>query len=262
MDSYRRQPQEGTPAESLQAPVRAAADDVGRLPRRLLPYPSSGDTSSSLAIPLLSPRGSRAQEAPAPNAVLTAAGPQAATIISEAASILDEEMAGGVLAARGARQTSRYTGSDSSSTVLRQMHDLIDNMAAIWPSLQGASTLWPGASEPAASAVEHEPLAELKPASALRPGQRATISMTLCNKESRSVRLVPAATDLLGSTGGRISSQLLEFVPREIRLEPREQKEMEIAATIPPETVPGCYSGMLVVSGVNYLRALIAITVI
>jgi hypothetical protein len=86
--------------------------------------------------------------------------------------------------------------------------------------------------------------------------------MTLCNEESRPVCLVPAATDLLGSAGGRIPSGLLEFELREIRLEPRERKALKIAAPIPTDAGPGCYSGILVVRGVDYLRALITIEVI
>ena len=259
MDSYYgRLP--GRPAERVQTATRTAAA-ADRMLRRLLPYPSAGDTLSSLAIPLRSPRGGRAPEVPAPIVAPEAAGPQAATMVSEAASILDEEMAKGVLAARGAKQTSRYGDADPSRTVVRQVHDVIDNIAAMWPSLQGASTAWPGALAPAAGGVEPS-LPELKPASAVRPGQRARISMTLCNKEAQAVRLTPMATDLLGCSGGRISSQLLEIVPREIRLEAGAQGEIQIAIAVPLECVPGSYVGLLVVGGVEDLRALIAITVL
>jgi hypothetical protein len=110
-------------------------------------------------------------------------------------------------------------------------------------------------------ATEADGLAELKPRATVQPGQRATISMTLCNSESRSVRLVPAATDLLGSRGGRIPCSLLEFTPSEITLEPQEQRDLAIATTVPVDTTPGCYSGLLVVRGLDYLRGLITIEV-
>ena len=259
MDSYSRRPPALTPAEAVQAPTRAAAD-ADRMLRRLLPYPSAGETLSSLAIPLRSPRGGSAPEIPSRIVAPEAAGSQAATAISEAASILDEEMAKGVLAARGAKQTSRYGDADPSRTVVRQVHDVIDNIAAMWPSLQGAPTAWPGASALSASGME-QPLPELKAASAVRPGQRARISMTLCNKEAHAVRLTPMATDLLGCGGGRISSQLVDIVPREIRLDAGAQEEIQIAIAVPLECAPGSYAGLLVVGGVDDLRALIAITV-
>jgi hypothetical protein len=184
----------------------------------------------------------------------------AATIVTEAAAILDEEMARGVLAARDATDSPRGRHSDHADLV-RQVHDVIDNLATAWPSLQGAASPWSNVSEAPACNVDDDPLPELKPASAVRPGQRAMISMLLCNKESRSVRLVPAATDLVGAGGGRIPSHLLEFVPREARLEAGQQQDAQIAVTIPRECAPDCYYGLLVVSGADALRAVIAITV-
>jgi hypothetical protein len=143
--------------------------------------------------------------------------------------------------------------------VLRQMHEFVDNLAALWPNLQGGTAKGPSTYQPAASAAG--PLAEVRPRAAVKPGERATISMTLRNSESRPVRLVPTATDLLGSRGGRIASSLLEFSPAEIALEPQEQKDLSISATVPVDAAPGCYSGLLVVRGLDYLRALIAIEV-
>ena len=85
--------------------------------------------------------------------------------------------------------------------------------------------------------------------------------MMLCNNEDRSVRLTPISTDLVSSTGGRISSRLFEFVPGEVRLDPGEQKEVQGRITIPVESALGCYLGLWVVTGVDYLRALITIEV-
>jgi len=73
---------------------------------------------------------------------------------------------------------------------------------------------------------------------------------------------VPAATDLLGSRGGRIAASLLECTPSEVELGPNEARNIVIAATVPADAAPGCYSGLLVVTGVDYLRALITIDVV
>jgi hypothetical protein len=236
--------------------TNAAVEKAGRVLRQLLPFPSSAD-ASSLLTPLMQggPQSMLAGEIP------PAAGQQAASIVSEAASILDEEMAKGVLAARGANQFPHYREAGQSGAVLRQVHDVIDNIARIWPSIQGASSQWPGASVAAANNGDEEALPHLKPASVLRPGQRGTISMMLCNKEDRPVRLMPTSTDLISSTGGRISSQLFEFVPEEVRLDPGQQHEMQGRIVVPVESALGCYVGLLVVTGVDYLRALITIEV-
>ena len=61
---------------------------------------------------------------------------EARSIVTQAASILDEEMAKGVLAAR----RSSYGGtsvSPAANPMVRQVHDLIDNVAAAWPGLPG-----------------------------------------------------------------------------------------------------------------------------
>jgi hypothetical protein len=259
LDSLYRRPPGGT-LPSGDAPL-GVADDAGRLLRRLIPYPGAADTLPSVAMTALSPGGNRTKEGAASSGLPPVDGRAAASIVSEAASILDEEMAKGVLAARNAGQGPRYGRSDSSAIWLRQLHDLVDNVADIWPSLQGTSRLQPALSQPAASGVAPDSLPELKPRSPARPGERAIIQMTLCNKESRSVRLVPVATDLLGSNGGRIACHLLQFAPSEIRLGRGEQRELEISTTVPREALPGCYAGLLVVTGVEYLRALITIEV-
>jgi len=105
-------------------------------------------------------------------------------------------------------------------------------------------------------------LAELRPQATVKPGQRATISMTLRNSENRAVQLTPAATDLLGSRGGRIACSLLECSPSSLTLQPQEQRDLTISTTVPAEAGPGCYSGLLVVRGLDYLRALITIEVV
>ncbi|MGH9143134.1 MAG: hypothetical protein ACRD2I_18535 [Vicinamibacterales bacterium] len=254
MESYRPQLLNRALLEHPQN-AGAALGSAALMLRRLIPFPSSGD---ALDMPLLSTLQSIMPASPATAALPLAGSQQAATVISEAAGILDEEMARGVLAARGVNRAPDRDVSDSSSTLLRQVHDLIDRAAEIWPMPQAPSSMT--ASESTTTSAEYGSLPVLAPASSVRPGERAVIAMTLRNEESRPVCLAPAATDLLGSAGGCICSKLLEFAA-EIRLEPGEQKEMTIAATIPIGTKSGCYSGILVVGGVDYLRALISIEV-
>jgi hypothetical protein len=234
--------------------------------RRLIPFPSAETVSPLALMPMPTPGRALsagpdgvAQSYPA-NATAGIVNDQAASIVSMAASVLDEEMARGVLAARAADVTAPYGRSDSNNPVLRQMHDFVNNLAALWPSLQQASAQPFAGSQPAAS--EPDPLAEVRPRATVKRGERATISMTLCNSESRRVHLVPAATDLLGSQGGQINGSRLEFTPSELDLDPRAQRELAIATTVPVDAVPGCYSGLLVVRGLDYLRALITIEVV
>ena len=232
--------------------------DAADFLRRLIPFPGA-EALSPLSLLRVSPHGGGALPDPVANVVPADVTRQASAIVSQAASVLDEEMARGVLAARQASSSSRTSAADPG-TLLRQVHDVVDQVATVWPSLQSVPGQRYGVSQAAAS--DMDPLAELRPPATVKAGQRATISMTVCNSESRSVHLVPAATDLLGSRGGRIACSLLEFTPAEFKLEPQDKKDVAIALIVPAETAPGCYSGLFVVRGVDYVRALITIEVV
>ena len=231
-------------------------NDAANFLRRLIPFPGT-EALSPLSLLRGPHQGGGALQDQAANVVPASVTQQASTIVSQAASILDEEMARGVLAAR---QSSQATPAPPDNLLLRQVHDVVNQVAAIWPTLQRIQGQRLDLSQPGASGVD--PLAELRSPRTVKPGQRATISMTVCNSESRPVRLVPVATDLLGSRGGRIACSLLEFTPIEFKLEPQEKKDVAIALIIPAETAPGCYSGLFVVRGVDYLRALITVEVV
>ena len=252
--------------------------------RRLIPFPGVADVLSPLAALPLTSVAERTSDSPAGAPLAQDPTRQAATIVSQAAAILDQEMANGVLAAHRAGPAARHPHLDAGHPVLRQVHELIDNLAGIWPQLHGThgqpvapsvmapstfapsafapSILSSAASSPSATTGDEDPLAELRPHTTVQAGQRATISMTLFNSEPGAVDLVPAATDLLGSRGGSLAAALLQFTPATCRLEPQAEVALEIRLTVPAHTAPGSYSGLLVVRGVDYLRALITIDVV
>lgn len=253
MDAYRRQAADSDSMANL-AGIRETVNDAGGVLRQLIPFPGA-DTLTSL--PLLSAAvPGTGLPAPVPVAV-PEVEQQAASIVSQAAAVLDEEMARGVLAARSAGPASARSAAADPS--LRQLQTLVDSLAAMWP----AGGLPEGLSAPyRQGSGAAEPLSDLRPQGTVRPGQRATILMTLSNSEGRPLRLVAAATDLLGSRGGRIAASQLQCSPSEVSLAAGEQRDITITTTVPAETMPGCYSGLLVVSGVDYLRAVITIDVV
>jgi hypothetical protein len=223
----------------------AVAGDLAAAVRRLLPVPQA----DVLPLPrLLDPAAVPSAAADTVTQLASGAGEQAASIVAQAASILDEEMAKGVLAAR--RASPKTSGApDAVQPALQQVHDLVDQLAALWTPA------------PAVQAPAGEAVAELRPAATVRPGQPATIAMLLCNRERVPVHLTPAVTDLLGSRGGRIPGTAIECSDRECTLAPDAQRELTIRLVVPPETAAGSYTGLLVVAGVDYLRALITIDV-
>ena len=254
MEYARRQPLVTTPETGADA-VGTAVENVGRTLRQLLPLPPS--VGPFPGVPSLPVGKDLVSQLPT---IVPTAGAQPAAIVSEAAAILDEEMAKGVLAARGARQTTGTYGADPGNAVLRQLHDIIDNVARLWP-MHGTPTS--ASQEPMGGRddARYEGVPHLRPPSPLRRGQRGTVSMLLSNKEDRPVQLTPMVTDLISTTGARIPSGVFEFVPNVIRLEPAAQMDVVGQLVIPADCATGCFAGLLVVSGVDYLRAIITIEV-
>lgn len=246
---------------------RAAQEIAGtatRAVRQLLPFPG-GDIA---ALPLMSPARTITARASNPSA---SAGTAAADIVSQAAAILDQEMANGLIAAQQAPAAApwRMAGAPAmapttvglpGADILQQVRDVIDNVARIWPTSGTDGAFTPAASIPTA-ASRAPSVVELKPPAPVRPGDQTTITMTIRNREDGPVSLAPAATPLLGSNGERIPVQLLDLGPTEMRLDPGQQQELRVTITIPARCASGCYSGLLVIGGVDYLRALITIDV-
>jgi hypothetical protein len=257
VDGYQRQRPDPTRPRS-QSDSRNTLNEANQFLRQLIPFPGVTDTLSPLSLLPPSAPAVGPDTTSAATAIPRLVEEQATSIVSQAAAVLDEEMARGVLAARRSYGPVTPGQSQATNPLLRQAHDLVDNIAAMWPGVQRTLARTPVASP---SDNEIDSVAELKSKTTVRPGQRATVAMTLSNKESLAVRLVPTSTDLIGSRGGRITSALLEFTPTELSLEPQEQRDLTVTVVVPAETAPGCYSGLLVVKGVDYLRALITIEV-
>ena len=88
-----------------------AIDDTSSVLRRLLPFPASAD-ESLLQVPLIPLKGSIVPDRTIPGSGEAPAIQQAATIVSDAAAILDEEMARGELAARAVGPAPHHPDPD------------------------------------------------------------------------------------------------------------------------------------------------------
>jgi hypothetical protein len=247
----------GSPPGDRPSAADGAFDAAGAFLRRLIPFPTPDALSP---LPLL-PSATRADSptVEVATSIPRAIEQQASSIVSQAASILDEEMARGVLAARASRPAAGVHDPQQVNPWLRQMHELLGTLATIWPQLQNATpTSWSGSQ---AAATETATVPEIRPAAPVRPGQHAILLLTLRNDDSRTVRVIPIATDLLGSHGDRIGSGNIEYSPTEFALEPGEQRDLSIRVVVPAGAVAGSYSGLLMVRHMEYLRAVITISV-
>jgi hypothetical protein len=258
MDSYPRRPVSGTAHDNGEPVHQGGAPAVQGFLSRLMPFPGAGALSpSALLSPLMSATGTSPAEA-VTQAAADAGGRYTSSIVAQAASILDEEMARGVTEAHRVADSGSPGLADASHPVLAQVHELVDRLAAAWPGAQSLHRHLP-ADAAEAGAAESPPT--VRPQAAVERGERALISMTLRNREGYRVRVEPQVTDLIGSREGRIDSGRLECSPAACTLEPGEERDLSIALTVPSDARPGEYAGLLVVRGVPGLRALVTIEI-
>lgn len=198
--------------------------------------------------------------------------PEPSALVQKAASILNEQMAAGVVAAQEARQSiSSYQSSGSSSDVgeqwRRDAHAWIDTFADWLTPFQGplseqmAAAVGPGTSRRVGLDTAHEQVPVLRPHDAVRAGGTAQIAFKLHNDDTQTTRILLYCTDLL-SGQGRIPQQHVVFKPQDLQLGPDALEALTLQITVPSGAPAGTYSGLLIVAGLPYLRAILTLEVI
>ena len=85
--------------------------------------------------------------------------------------------------------------------------------------------------------------------------------MTLRNSETQAVRLVPRSP-ICSAAAAAGSPRHSRVHAGAIESGAAGAKRRHVSLTVPADADAGCYSGLLVVRGVDYLRALITIDVV
>lgn len=193
----------------------------------------------------------------------------AAALVPEAAAILDEEMAAGMLAAYDARtpepgssKIQSGSGAGNTDEWLRDLHDLVDALGNVLPRLQDYVTNAPGKSAEVRRGLEYESIPVLCPQAPVRPGESARISMKLNNDDAGPVHVALFCTDLFCTSGARIPQRCVTLTPNQLQLGPDAYAEVALEIAVPPASRPGAYCGLMLAAGLSYLRAVIAIEVV
>jgi hypothetical protein len=111
-------------------------------------------------------------------------------------------------------------------------------------------------------AVLPDGIVMLRPKTAVKPGQTATLVMSVANESDTAMLCTVSATDLVAVSGGRIGGGQLQFSPREASVAPGAPVDIGIAIEVPPGIAPGQYAGLLVVSGLEPVHAVLTVSVI
>jgi hypothetical protein len=196
-------------------------------------------------------------------------------LVQKATSILNEQMAAGVVAAREASRSisPRLTKpSGPPSGVGEQWrHDAyawIDTFADWLTRLQRplseqmATALGAGkTSGHVGLDTAHEQVPILRPRGAGQAGGSVHIAFQVHNDDVRPTRIMFCCTDLL-SGQGRILQQHVLCNPQELQLGPDALEEITLQIMVPSGAPPGMYSGLLIAPGLSYLRAIVTLEVI
>lgn len=196
--------------------------------------------------------------------------PDPVSLVQSAASILDEEMELGAIAAKSLPQSgvnpTLYGQSKPLPTngLLKDVHQFVDKFAetiAQMPQPIGYDlpmTLLDGISS---SQDECDSVPILRSCQSVRAGEIGSLAFKLHNDSETAASLTLHCTDLLSGSGGRIVSQAVELTPQNVQLEQDASIEVMLKFRVPQGSIPGIYSGLLIAAELSYLQAVITFNV-
>jgi len=203
-------------------------------------------------------------------------------IVRQAASILEEEIAAGVVAAKQVEQrfidVDALRSGDPGEVIQRFRRDthevvdiLLDLAHAASRSLGDvagrAVRLRPagiGAARPAAkeSFMAGPSTPTLNLPQPLEPGGSSEVVMNVENdSDSPTAAFEFHNTDLIDQSGNRIPADQVTFSSESLTVGPHQTEKVAIRVTVPVGTPPGLYSGLLQASRLDNLKAILVIEI-
>ena len=198
-------------------------------------------------------------------------------VVQRAASILEEEIAAGIVAAKKVEKrfvnVSELRSGKPDEVIQRfrrDSHELVDilldminvslkyigNLTQQVIRIRGAETQ----EKPESMAPGQIPT--LMMPNSIKAGESAEVPMTLENDSDKSTdELKFLSTDLVNATGDRISSEQTTFTPPSLTLGPNKAEKVTVTVHVPEGTPPGVYSGLVQATKLNQLRALLMVQV-
>jgi len=200
----------------------------------------------------------------------------ASHIVFKAASILEEELAAGIAAAKDVEERFidvTKARSASSNELLQKfrehVHAAVDiGVDLVYAASKSATKISEGAvsfTGSGSSKAKEAPVKQSVPAvsiSGATAGNSSSTEMTLENgsdKPTDEFRFY--VSDLISSSGTRIPASSVRFEPGSMVIKPRQSGKVLIVIAVPKGTSPGTYSGLIQATNLDQLRALLNINV-
>ena len=202
------------------------------------------------------------------------AGQVAARVVHQAASILEEELARGILAAQEVEarfiDVSALRSEDPAHVMQRFRRDahelvdiLIDLVHVSVRTVGRAITVDAGSRGQLETRNGVREVVAIDLPGPVAPGQSTELSLTLTNSDAEDTPPFTFTTlGLLSPTGGEIRPENLSFSPRELVIEPNGEASLKVRLTVPNGLPDGRYSGLLQSTHLARLCATIGVDVV
>lgn len=205
-------------------------------------------------------------------------------IVQQAASILEEEIAAGIVAAKKVEarllDVQKLRGADSQEVMQRFRRDahevvdiLIDLVNVATNSLSGVAQrviriseagVGAAAGGAAASGGKLRPAGSAVPSLAvsqpLKPGESVAVPLTLENDgDTTTENFRFLCSDLVNASGDRIAGGHVSFAPEALVIGPHSAATVTVTVNAPPGTPAGVYSGIVQATKLEQLRAVLSV---
>lgn len=197
----------------------------------------------------------------------------ASRIVSQASTILEEELAAGIGAAKQieARLVDvaemRSTNPDEvMARFRRDAHEVVD----IVLDLLNVPTRSLGGLVQRISVGDGSPAAVASPSDAptiklpgdVPAGGSATVPFSLENDgDTPTAEFTFQATDLVNADGEKIAASHVTFEPASLTIPAHDRESVTISVEVPKGTAPGVYSGLVLASKLERVRAVLVVSV-
>lgn len=198
-------------------------------------------------------------------------------VVMRAASILEEEIARGIIAAKeieGKFLNVEKTRSRDPEEVIqrfrRDAHEVIDifidlvSAASTRAAQVARTTIITGGGSRAgkgetAAADKVPALTMPRP---VKAGESSQVEMTLENDSDKATdKFGFYASDLLNADGDRIPASHVTFEPSSLVIGPKKSEKVTIIVKAPKGTPAGAYSGLIQATNLNQLRAVLEVRI-
>ncbi|MDX6400570.1 MAG: hypothetical protein QOF27_1176 [Gaiellaceae bacterium] len=198
----------------------------------------------------------------------------ASRIVSRASTILEEELAAGIGAAKQIESRflnvseMRSTNTDEVMARFRKdAHEVVDIVLDLLNvptrSLGGLGARASVGEESAGRTVgtgADSPTIRLP--DVVPAGTSAAVPFSLENDgETPTAEFEFQATDLVNAGGDAILGQHVRFEPAKLTIAPHDRESVTISVEVPVGTAPGVYSGLVLASKLERLRAVLVVSV-